>query len=44
MLYMIFAENSVDLSREATSSLASRDEETAQRLWELSEALTGHRY
>ena len=33
-----------DKSREAASSLASRDEETAQRLWELSEALTGHRY
>ena len=33
-----------DKSREATSSLASRDEETAQRLWELSESLTGYRY
>ena len=33
-----------DKSREATSSLASRDEETGQRLWELSESLTGHRY
>ena len=33
-----------DKSREATSSLASREEETAQRLWELSESLTGHRY
>ena len=33
-----------DKSREATSSLASRDEDTAQRLWELSEALTGYRY
>ena len=31
-------------SREATSSLASRDEETAERLWELSESLTGYRY
>ena len=33
-----------DKSREATSSLASRDEETGRRLWELSESLTGHRY
>ena len=33
-----------DKSRETTSSLASRDEETGQRLWELSESLTGHRY
>ena len=33
-----------DKSREATSSLASRDEDTAQRLWELSEELTGYRY
>ena len=33
-----------DKSREATSSPASRDEETGQRLWELSERLTGHRY
>ena len=33
-----------DKSREATSSLASRDEDTAQRLWELSESLTGYRY
>ncbi len=33
-----------DKSREATSSLVSRDEETARRLWELSEALTGYRY
>ena len=33
-----------DKSREVTSSLASRDEETALRLWELSEELTGHRY
>ncbi len=33
-----------DKSREATSSLASRDEDDARRLWELSEALTGHRY
>ena len=33
-----------DKSREATSSLASREEETARRLWELSESLTGHRY
>ncbi len=33
-----------DKSREATSSLASRDEETGRRLWEMSEELTGHRY
>ena len=33
-----------DKSREVTSSLASRDEETGQRLWEMSERLTGHRY
>ena len=33
-----------DKSREAASSLASRDEQTAQRLWELSESLTGYRY
>ncbi len=33
-----------DKSREATSSLVSRDEETGLRLWELSEGLTGHRY
>lgn len=33
-----------DNSREATSSLASRDEETGLRLWELSEELTGFRY
>ena len=33
-----------DKSREATSSLASRDEDDARRLWELSEALTGYRY
>ena len=33
-----------DKSREVTSSLASRDEETALRLWELSEELTGHNY
>ena len=33
-----------DKSREATSSLASRDEETAKRLWEMSEELTGYRY
>ena len=33
-----------DKSREVTSSLASRDEETGLRLWELSEELTGHRY
>lgn len=33
-----------DKSREATSSLASRDEETGRRLWEMSESLTGHRY
>ena len=33
-----------DKSREATSSLASRDEETAERLWEMSESLTRHRY
>ena len=33
-----------DRSREATSSLSSRDEKTGLRLWELSETLTGHRY
>ena len=33
-----------DKSRETTSSLASRDEETAERLWELSETLTVYRY
>ena len=33
-----------DKCREATSSLASRDEETGRRLWEMSESLTGHRY
>ena len=33
-----------DKCREATSSLASRDEESGRRLWELSESLTGHRY
>ena len=33
-----------DKSRETTSSLASRDEESGLRLWELSEALTGYRY
>ena len=33
-----------DKSREAASSLASRDEETGRRLWELSESLTGFRY
>ncbi len=33
-----------DQCREATSSLASRDEESGRRLWELSESLTGHRY
>ena len=33
-----------DKSREATSSLASRDEESGRRLWELSEELTGYRY
>ena len=33
-----------DECREAQSSLASRDEETGQRLWEMSEALTGFRY
>ena len=33
-----------DRSREATSSLASRDEETGRRLWAQSESLTGHRY
>ena len=33
-----------DKSREATSSLVSRDEETGRQLWELSESLTGHRY
>ena len=33
-----------DKSREASSSLASRDEDIAQRLWELSEELTGYRY
>ena len=30
--------------RETTSSLASRGEETAKHLWELSEELTGHGY
>ena len=33
-----------DKCRETTSSLASRDEETGRRLWELSESLTDHRY
>ena len=33
-----------DKSREATSSLASREKETGRRLWELSEELTGFRY
>ena len=33
-----------DKCRETASSLASRDEETGRRLWELSESLTGHRY
>ena len=33
-----------DNCREVESSLASRDEETGRRLWELSESLTGHRY
>ena len=33
-----------DKSREATSSLASREEETAERLWALSEELTGYNY
>ena len=33
-----------DKSREVTSSLVSRDEETGLRLWELSESLTDHRY
>ena len=33
-----------DKSREATSSLISREEETGRRLWELSETLTGYRY
>ena len=33
-----------DKSREATSSLASRDEKNGRRLWELSETLTDFRY
>ena len=33
-----------DKSRETTSSLVSRDEETGLRLWELSESLTGYNY
>ncbi len=33
-----------DKSRETTSSLVSREEETGQRLWELSEELTGYNY
>ena len=33
-----------DKCRETASSLASRNEATGRRLWELSESLTGHRY
>ena len=33
-----------DKCREAASAAATRDENTGQRLWEMSETLTGHRY